>query len=54
MRTQRSHGRLSEYLRHNALALVALFFALSGGIAWATHPGGREHDQLGATSSTAR
>ena len=40
MRTQRSRGRLSEYLRHNALALVALFFALSGGIAWATHPGG--------------
>jgi hypothetical protein len=29
-----------DYLRRNVLALVALFFALSGGAAWATHPGG--------------
>ena len=36
----RLSGRVSAYLRRNALALVALFFALSGGIAWATHPGG--------------
>jgi hypothetical protein len=31
---------VSAYLRRNALALVALFFGLSGGVAWATHPGG--------------
>ena len=36
----RLRGRVSAYLRRNALALVALFFALSGGVAWATHPGG--------------
>jgi hypothetical protein len=28
-------GRLSDYLRSNALALVALFFAVSGGTAMA-------------------
>jgi hypothetical protein len=33
-------GRISDYIRHNAIGCVALFFALSGGVAWATHPGG--------------
>jgi hypothetical protein len=34
------HGRISSYIRRNAIGCVALFFALSGGAAWATHPGG--------------
>jgi hypothetical protein len=32
-------GRVSEYIRRNAIGCVALFLAL-GGAAWATHPGG--------------
>jgi hypothetical protein len=34
------HGRVSDYIRRSAIGLVALFFALSGRVAWATHPGG--------------
>lgn len=34
------HGRTSKYIRDNAIGCVALFFALSGGAAWATHPNG--------------
>jgi hypothetical protein len=34
------HGRISNYIRRNAIGCVALFFALGGGAAWATHPGG--------------
>ena len=40
MNESKPRGRLSEYLRQNALALVALFFALTGGVGWATHPDG--------------
>jgi hypothetical protein len=40
MRARKLGGAVSDYLRRNALACVALFFALSGGVAWATHPGG--------------
>jgi hypothetical protein len=40
MRARKLGGAVSGYLRRNALACVALFFALSGGVAWATHPGG--------------
>ena len=40
MNESKPRGRLSEYLRQNALALVALFFGLTGGVGWATHPGG--------------
>jgi hypothetical protein len=36
------HGRISDYIRRNAIACVALFFALTGGAAWATHPGGAD------------
>jgi hypothetical protein len=32
--------RISNFVRHNLVASIALFFALSGGVAWATHPGG--------------
>jgi hypothetical protein len=31
---------ISDWLRGNVLGLVAILFALSGGVAWATHPGG--------------
>ncbi len=40
MKESKPRGRISEYLRQNAIALVALFFALTGGVGWATHPGG--------------
>jgi hypothetical protein len=32
--------RLSEHIRSNVVGYVAVFFALTGGAAWATHPGG--------------
>lgn len=32
--------RLGSHVRQNVIGYVALFFALSGGVAWATHPGG--------------
>ena len=31
---------LGSHVRQNVIGYVALFFALSGGVAWATHPGG--------------
>jgi hypothetical protein len=31
---------VSDHIRSNVVGYVALFFALSGGAAWATHPGG--------------
>jgi hypothetical protein len=40
MKARTLRGAVSDYLRRNALACVALFFTLSGGVAWATHPGG--------------
>jgi formylglycine-generating enzyme required for sulfatase activity len=33
---------ISEHVRSNVVGYVALFFALSGGAAWATHPGGAD------------
>ena len=33
-------ARARAHIRSNVVAYVALFFALSGGAAWATHPGG--------------
>ena len=33
-------ARLRAYIRQHHVGLVALFFALSGGVAWASHPGG--------------
>jgi hypothetical protein len=33
-------GRVRGHIRTNVVGYVALFFALSGGAAWATHPGG--------------
>jgi formylglycine-generating enzyme required for sulfatase activity len=35
-------SRVSEHLRSNVVGYVALFFALGGGAAWATHPGGAD------------
>ncbi len=32
--------RLGSHVRQNVIGYIALFFALSGGVAWATHPGG--------------
>jgi len=32
--------RVSNHIRNNVVGYVALFFALSGGAAWAVHPGG--------------
>jgi hypothetical protein len=40
MKATNRHRTVSTYLRQNAIALLALFFAISGGVAWATHPGG--------------
>ena len=34
------HKRISKHIRSNVVGYLALFFALSGGVAWATHPGG--------------
>jgi hypothetical protein len=34
-------ARIRGYVRQHHVGLVALFFALSGGVAWATHPGGQ-------------
>jgi hypothetical protein len=34
------HKRLGSHVRQNVIGYIALFFALSGGVAWATHPGG--------------
>jgi formylglycine-generating enzyme required for sulfatase activity len=34
--------RITEHVRTNVVGYVALFFALSGGAAWATHPGGAD------------
>jgi len=31
---------LGSHVRQNVIGCIALFFALSGGVAWATHPGG--------------
>jgi hypothetical protein len=36
----RESSRVRAHLRNNVVGYVALFFALSGGAAWATHPGG--------------
>ena len=36
----RPGARARAHIRANVVAYVALFFALSGGAAWATHPGG--------------
>jgi hypothetical protein len=33
-------GRIWDHVRSHVVGYVALFFALSGGAAWATHPGG--------------
>ena len=33
-------NRVTEHIRSNVVGYVALFFALTGGVAWATHPGG--------------
>jgi hypothetical protein len=33
-------ARIHNHIRSNIVGYVALFFALSGGAAWATHPGG--------------
>jgi hypothetical protein len=33
-------SRVRNHIRSNVISYVALFFALSGGTAWATHPGG--------------
>lgn len=33
-------GQVSRHIRSNVVGYVALFFALTGGVAWATHPGG--------------
>jgi hypothetical protein len=32
--------RVSNHIRNNVVGYVALFFAISGGAAWAVHPGG--------------
>jgi hypothetical protein len=32
--------RIRNHIRSNVVGYIALFFTLSGGIAWATHPGG--------------
>ena len=42
MKESKPRGKFSEYLRQNAIAFVALFFALTGGVGWATHPGGAD------------
>jgi hypothetical protein len=34
--------RTRSHIRGNAVGYVALFFALTGGVAWATHPGGAD------------
>ena len=34
-------NRFSAHLRSNVVGYVGLFFALSGGVAWASHPGGQ-------------
>jgi hypothetical protein len=34
------HKRIRKHIRSNVVGYLALFFALSGGVAWATHPGG--------------
>ena len=33
-------NRIRDHVRSNVVGYVALFFALTGGVAWATHPGG--------------
>jgi hypothetical protein len=33
-------NRITNHIRSNVVGYVALFFALTGGVAWATHPGG--------------
>jgi hypothetical protein len=35
-------NRIRSHIRTNVVAYVALFFALGGGAAWATHPGGAD------------
>jgi hypothetical protein len=32
--------RIRNHIRSNVVGYIALFFTLSGGVAWATHPGG--------------
>jgi hypothetical protein len=34
-------ARLRAYIRQHHVSLVAVFLALSGGVAWASHPGGQ-------------
>jgi len=34
------HKQVADHIRSNVVGYVALFFALTGGVAWATHPGG--------------
>jgi hypothetical protein len=37
---ERMQNRVTEHIRSNVVGYLALFFALTGGVAWATHPGG--------------
>src|SRR5262245_60064197 len=36
------HEQVADHIRSNVVGYVALFFALTGGVAWATHPGGAD------------